>query len=213
MKTGFAYIKFRTIIYFRSEDELMEERDLSTLLSNMADLGIEIKEQPTEEVIEISSKRSLRKRSASEDSLLHKVRNRKTMKPKRNANGALQFETEKEVKNFYLNINKKVKLKPALLETIFEDDETVLEDEEEASTSSGSVGKKMKRILTITNGLNSTKMLKDKRKNLIKKHLGGKKRPKKIALAKFMEYFKQQTVEEVEVPAVVFSGELELLPS
>jgi hypothetical protein len=164
----------------------------------MAQLKIEIKDQvdiPEEEVFEpagSSTKRSLRARSTSEDSL-HRIRNRKVMKPRKNTSGALQFETEKEVKNFYLNINKKVKLKPILLETIIEKDETLSDEDEPSGTKD--IGRKLKRTLAVCDGLNITKALKDRRKGLIKKHLGGKKRPKKMALAKFMEYFKQKVEE------------------
>ena len=174
--------------------------DLSSLLSNMAELEIEIKEkfrraseEPNSELFDEaanSSKRPLRKRSssASEDSL-HRTRNRKVEKPKKKTSSALQFENEKDLKNFYLNINKKVKLKPVLLETIQEKDET-MSDIEESPTKANK--RKVKRSLAICDGLNITKSLKEKRKSLIKKHLGGKKKPKKMALAKFMEYFKQK---------------------
>lgn len=187
--------------------------DLSSLLTNMAQLEIKkignddvqaekVSEDSEDIPVDIpslnndikdcSSTRSLRKRSASDDSL-HRTRNRKVMKPKKNTNGAVKFETEKQVKNFYLNINKKVKMKPVLLETIYEKDET-LSDFEEESTSKSS-GRKVKRALALCDGLNITKSLKEKRKGLIKKHLGGKKKPKRMALAKFMEYFKQKVTE------------------
>lgn len=182
------------------------------LLSNMAQLGIEtnipaeisaIEDETVpddEEDIETSSKRSLRKRSSSEDSL-HRTRNRKHMKPRKNTTGAIQFETEKEVKNFYLNINKKIKkVKPVLLETIFEKDEELSGEEDE--TSSKDTGRKLKRTLAVCDGRNITKALKDKRKGLIRKHMGGKKRPKKIALARFLEYFKQKVTDTVEPGAM-----------
>lgn len=190
--------------------------DFSLLLSNMAQLDIKIKEQIEDKDVKDStnSLRTLRKRSTSED-LLHKTRNRKVHKPKKNTNGALQFENEKEVKNFYLNINKKVKLKPVLLETIHEQDESISEEIESESTNIG--GKKIlkkKRMLTITDGLNVTRTLKDKRKNLIKKHLPGKKRPRKIALSRFMEYFKQKISDDtVDVPDTKLNGEFFGLPS
>lgn len=178
--------------------------ELGSLLSNMAQLEIEIKEEidvevkATDEVFKDdeadahSTKRSLRKRSSSEDSL-HRTRNRKVLKPKKNTTGALQFESEKEVKNFYLNINKKVKLKPMLLETIFEKDESLTETLDEVEKKDS--GRKVKRLLAICDGRNITKSLKEKRKGLIKKHLAGKKKPKKMALAKFMEYFKQKVTD------------------
>jgi len=169
-----------------------EDLLFSSLLSNMAELEIEIKEEirvtPDVTDTETTSKRSLRKRSASED-CLHRTRNRKVQKPKKNTSGALHFENEKDVKNFYLNINKKVKLKPVLLETIFEKDETTSDCEETTQPTKES-GRKVKRAIAICDGLNITKSLKEKRKGLIKKHLQGKKKPKKMALAKFMEYFK-----------------------
>lgn len=150
-----------------------------------------IAEEPTGAEEADPSKRSLRKRSSSEDSL-HRIRNRKVMKPRKNTNGPLQFESEKEVKNFYLNINKKVKLKPVMLETIYEKDESLSNDESGAKET----GRKTKRTLNICDGLNITKALKEKRKGLIKKHLAGKKKPKKMALAKFMEYFKQKVSDD-----------------
>lgn len=169
--------------------------DFSALLTNMAQLEIEIKDQIDGEETESTSRRSLRKRSASEDSL-HGTRNRKIQRPKKNTANAIQFETEKQVKNFYLNINKKVKLKPVLLETIIEQDE---EEGEQSEATTSVFGKKMKRTLNLTDGLNTTKALKDKRKGLIKKHLNGKKKPKRIAHAKFMEYFKQMAEEGAAV--------------
>jgi len=174
---------------------------LSSLLTNMAELEIEIKDknlisgdtEAAHSSIEkrTGSGRSMRTRSASEDSL-HRTRNRKVDKPKKNTTGAVHFETEKEVKNFYLNINKKVKLKPVLLETIYEKDETLSDNEEPADKE---IGRKTKRTLAVCDGFNITKSLKRKREGLIKKHLGGKKKPKKMALAKFMEYFKQKVTD------------------
>jgi hypothetical protein len=87
-------------------------------------------------------------------------------------------------------------VKPALLETIFEGDEE--KQEEETQSISTKIGRKTKRVIELCNGFNITKALKEKRKNLIKKHLGNKKRPKKIALAKFLEYFKEKTTEGQE---------------
>jgi len=179
--------------------------DLSSLLSTMAELEIENKDKnlisgtadlvvdaiASHSSFERRNGRSMRTRSASEDSL-HRTRNRKVEKPKKNTTGALHFETEKEVKNFYLNINKKVKLKPVLLETIYEKDETLSDNEDPANKE---IGRKTKRALAICDGFNITKSLKKKREGLIKKHLGGKKKPKKIALAKFMEYFKQKATD------------------
>lgn len=118
----------------------------------------------------------------------------------------MELKTDKEVLNFYKNINKKIKpVKPVLLETIYEKDESdeaKVKDTQESTGSSEKskeIGKKAKRVIQICDGLNITKALKEKRKNLIKKHLGNKKRPKKIALQKFMEYFKEKTTESSEV--------------
>lgn len=186
--------------------------EFSALLTNMAQLGIKV--DATDEIILVNndaqsdsikteqevtegneeeseadtSKRSLRKRSASDDSL-HKTRNRKIQRPRKNS-ASMQFETEKEVKNFYVNINKKFKsIKPNQLETIFEEDESISEVDD---IETKDTGRKLKRTLAICDGFNITKALKDKRKGLIKKHLGNKKKPKKIALSKFMEFFKEK---------------------
>lgn len=187
--------------------------EYSSMLSNMAQLGIEItaekdkiivvtEEVDGDEIVEIkdeqldtaeASKRSLRKRSNSDDSL-HRTRQRKIQKPKKNN---LQFETEKEVKNFYLNVNKKMKkVKPNLLETIFEADESLTDSQEGHEANGKGTGRKLKRTLAICDGFNITKSLKEKRKGLIRKHLGNKKKPQKMALAKFMEYFKEKTVKD-----------------
>lgn len=142
-----------------------------------------------------TTRAGLRKRSSSADSLLHKTRNRKIERPKKRVESPM---TDTQIKNFYININKKVKLKPNLLETIFEHDE---EDDEESSSLEGSSDsttkkksisiKKFKRLLTLHDGLNATKALKDKRKNLIKKHLGARKHPKKLPKESFMEYLRK----------------------
>lgn len=134
-----------------------EDLSLSSLLVNMAQLGIEIRhpqdiivmnninedetlQEETEEAV--SMKRSLRKRSSSDDSL-HRTRNRKILKPKKNTGSPIQFETEKEAKNFYLNINKKkIKLKPTILETIYEQDETLSDDQQLDESLDKPTGKK-----------------------------------------------------------------------
>lgn len=149
----------------------------------------------SEEISIKAESRSLRKRSLftasshSSDLSLHKIRNRKIQKPKK-------LETESQIKNFYINVNKKVKLKPILLETIYE------EAEEENSSDNNndqvpamsdkkkSIGlRKIKRQIALNDGLNATKSLKEKRKNQIKKYLGSRKKPKKIATEKFMHIF------------------------
>lgn len=96
--------------------------------------------------------------------------------------------------NFYRNVNKKFKTKkPTLLETIYENDEEEIVDIK--CVSARKIGRKFKRTIAIGDGINATKALKEKRKSLVKKHLGNKKKPKKMALAKFMEYFKEKTEE------------------
>ena len=74
--------------------------------------------------------------------------------------------------------------------------------------SSSKIGRKIK----VGDGLNITKALKEKRKNLIKKHLGNKKRPRKMALAKFMEYFKEKSADiplaEIGIDTLIISEEL-----
>lgn len=143
-----------------------------------------------------TTRTGLRKRSSSADSLLHKTRNRKIERPQKRVVSPM---TDSQIKNFYININKKVKLKPNLLETIFEQDD---EDDESSSLDSESGKKKyisikkFKRLLTLHDGLNATKALKDKRKNLIKKHLGARKHPKKMPKETFMEYLRKLNEEQ-----------------
>lgn len=124
--------------------------------------------------------------------LFIRTRNRKIQRPQKRV---VSLTTDTEIKNFYININKKVKLKPNLLETIFEGSEeddssqqSVIDSEKVKNSISS---KKFKRLLTLHDGLNATKALKDKRKSLIKRHLGARKRPKKISKDSFMEYFKK----------------------
>lgn len=136
-----------------------------------------------------ASRTGLRKRSSSADSLLHKTRNRKIERPQKRVVSPM---TDSQIKNFYININKKVKLKPNLLETIFEDDDESSSVEESESGKKKTISiKKFKRLLTLHDGLNATKALKEKRKNLIKKHLGARKHPKKMPKETFMEYLRK----------------------
>lgn len=132
-----------------------------------------------------SSLRSLRKKRSRAD-FMHSTINKVIKKQK---TSAVELKTEKDVKKFYLNINKKIKVKPVLLETIYEQDE----DEEEEELTVKNLGKPSKRTLNICNGFNINKALINKRKNLIKKKFGSRKKPKKMALAKFKEYFKKST--------------------
>lgn len=134
------------------------------------------------------SNRSTRKRASSE-SLLHSTKNKSIKKQK---NNPVHFKTDKEAKKFYLNINKNIKVKPALLETIFEEEEEEGEDEQKKK-----LGKATKRTLAICDGFNITKTLINKRKNQIKRQLGSRKKPRKVALKKFMEDFKKKTAAEM----------------
>lgn len=127
--------------------------------------------------------RKLRKRAGSED-LLHGTRNKVIRKRK---DSHSEFKNDNEVKKFYLNVNKNIKVKPILLETIFEE----LEDEEE-TVQAKQLGKASKRAITIKNGFDISKTLTNKRKSQIKRKLGNRKKPKKVALKKFMEDFKKK---------------------
>lgn len=135
-----------------------------------------------------SEERKLRKRTGSTD-IIHGTKNKAIKKSKDNPGS---FKSEKDAKKFYLNINKNIKVKPVLLETIFEE-----EDEEEDSMSSQmkQLGKASKRTLTIKDGHNISKTLTNKRKNTIKKKLGNRKKPRKVALKTFIENFKRKTSE------------------
>jgi hypothetical protein len=173
--------------------------DLSIVMSQL-----EIKSTPDQldgsdtlvSILPNNTSRSLRKRSLSSCSTnssemsLHKTRNRKIQKPKK----LEKLETDTQIKNFYININKKVKLKPNLLETIFEGEEEETSESnssEVPASDQKSIGlRKIKRQIIINDGLNATKSLKEKRKNQIKKFLGSRrKKPKKIGTEKFMQYF------------------------
>lgn len=130
--------------------------------------------------------RKLRQRSAASTGL-HETIN-KTIKKKKENTGS--FKSERDVRKFYLNINKNIKaVKPVLLETIFEE-----EEEEDKISSIKKLGKASKRTLTIKDGYNISKALTNKRKSIIKKKLGNrKKKSKKVALKKFIEDFKTKT--------------------
>lgn len=126
--------------------------------------------------------RKLRKRLTTD---IHRTQN-KAIKKKKDISGS--FKSDKDTKKFYLNINKNIKLKPVLLETIFE-------EEDEEHIQEVQLGKAAKRTLMIKDGhKNSTsKALINKRKSQIKKKFGRRKRPKKVALKSFIEDFKKKT--------------------
>jgi len=172
---------------------------LKSLLLNMAQLGIESNAEITVPE-DAPSGRSLRKRSctstSSSELALHKTNRRTIQKPRRKS-AASTFESDKEVKNFYINVNKgNIKVKPNSLETIFEKEEEEQESSGEASGDKKEMGtRKVKRTLQLCDGLNVTKALLSKRKSQVKKQFGNKKKPKKIALAKFMEYFKDKVAQ------------------
>lgn len=131
--------------------------------------------------MENSTKRKLRKRKES-------INNTKNNRMKKKRDYTDTFKSEKDAKKFYLNINKNVKVKPALLETIFEEEEDIKNENSNVRTK---FGKAIKRSLTIKDGFNLSKTLTNKRKNVIKKKLGHrKKRTKKTSLKKFIEDFK-----------------------
>jgi hypothetical protein len=125
-----------------------------------------------------------RKRSSSEDAM-HSIN--KVIKKRKLSSSTIEFKTEKDVKKFYLNINKNVKVKPTLLETIFEKDESL---EEETFTKD--LGRATKRTLNVCDGFNINKSLIKKRKNLIKKNWGSRKKPRKVALKTFKEEFQKK---------------------
>lgn len=136
-----------------------------------------------------STGRNLRKRSmSSESSLLRPTKNKSI---KKNKDNPAQFNSIKETEKFYLNINKKVKVKPILLETIFEEEEE-MDEEDTETTVQTQLGKATKRFLTIGDGFKINKALINRRKNQIKRQLGSRKKPKKVALKKFMEDFKEK---------------------
>jgi hypothetical protein len=125
--------------------------------------------------------------------------------------------SEKDIKNFYLSVNKKMpNVKATPLETIFEDEEADANETAEVSEdeSSGTMintflmkkCKKLRRTLHLSDGFNINKALQLKRKNRVKKYLGKKpKKFKKISMSNFMDYLKtlensiseeKETVEE-----------------
>lgn len=154
-------------------------------LSEPENIGI-VNEEP--------NSRSLRRKRANS---LHSIQN-KIIKKRKNNTTAIEFKDEKETRKFYLNINKNIKVKPILLETIFEHDETMEDEEEqEQEVVVKTMGKPSKRVLNICDGFNINKSLINKRKNLIKKKFGSRRKPKKVALAKFMEEFKKKQSHEL----------------
>lgn len=154
----------------------------------------EVQESPNIEEIEVApgspktEGRRLRHKRPAED-LLHRTKNKAI---KKNKDNPVSFKSEKQAEKFYLNINKNIKVKPVLLETIFEEEED--ETEPNKSVQAKQLGKASKRTLIIKDGFNITKALTNKRKSQIKKKFGSRKKPKKVALKKFMEDFKQKTL-------------------
>lgn len=150
----------------------------------------------------IAEVRKSARRSSTSEQNLHKTNRRTICKPKKK-NFDLDSGNQKAIKNFYLNINKSSKFKAIPLETIYEQDEDD-EDVDDVNISSSSNPKdigtrKIKRCLTVTTGLKANKTLSNKRKSQIKKHLGPRKRAKKISINNFMEYFKSQTNQTEDV--------------
>ena len=137
-----------------------------------------------DESMQTGSERTLRRKRSSSEDAMHSIKN-KVIKRRKISSSTIEFKTEKDVKKFYLNINKNVKVKPALLETIFE-------EEEEEETFTKDLGRATKRTLNICDGFNINKSLIKKRKNLIKKNWGSRKKPKKVALQKFKEDFQKK---------------------
>lgn len=160
-------------------------------MESMGSLSVVSTENDTPEL-----RKSSRRSSISEQNL-HKTNRRTICKPKKKTFD-LDSGNQTAIKNFYLNINKSSKFKAIPLETIYEqneDEEDVDVDEVNISSSSNQkdIGtRKIKRCLNVTSGLKANKTLSNKRKSQIKKHLGPRKRAKKISINNFMEYFKSQ---------------------
>lgn len=163
---------------------------MDVMMESMESLSVVSTENDTPEL-----RKSSRRSSISEQNL-HKTNRRTISKPKKKTFD-LDPGNQTAIKNFYLNINKSSKFKAIPLETIYEQDEED-DDVDEVNISSSSsnqkdIGtRKIKRCLTVTSGLKANKTLSNKRKSQIKKHLGPRKRAKKISINNFMEYFKSQ---------------------
>jgi hypothetical protein len=180
---------------------------LHSLLIEMASLDIEKPESSITLVVTenlnnndptptTTSSRRLRNLRSTSEECLHKINRRTIQRPKKQV--PLSFDNEKDAKDFYVTFNKKnQKVKPNLLETIYEET-----DEEESLTEDSLNGshkdmgkKKLKRAINCCDGLNVTKALTTKRKAKVKHFFNARKKPRKIALAKFMEYFKEKICE------------------
>lgn len=152
-------------------------------------------DQPDSNTARFGLRKSTRARSSSTEESLHKTNRRTIAKPKKMIS---VDSSEKDIKNFYLNINKKkINVKPAPLETINEEEnEDILNEttEDEANLSINSFltkkSRKLKRSLSLNDGLNINKALQTKRKNRIKKVFGKRTRSKKIKMSNFMSYLK-----------------------
>lgn len=167
----------------------------------MEDLSLEkLEEEETEDTIIVThratdddtiqpdpTERCLRRKRKNSDDLMHMTKNRAIKK--RKSDTSVELKTEKDVRKYYLNINKNVKVKPVLLETIFERDESL---EEDTQHNAKDLGRATKRTLNICDGFNINKSLIKKRKNLIKKNWGSRKKPRKVALKKFKEDFQKK---------------------
>lgn len=191
----------------------------------MEKLTIDFSSQSTIDEADATSSRfglrkSTRARSNSSNENLHKLNRRTIARPKK---VITVDSSDKDIKNFYLNINKKnVNVKSSALETIQEEenennlDETT-EDEGNLSLNSFLTKKsrKLKRSLSFNDGLNINKTLQTKRKNRIKKVFGKRAKVKKMKMANFMTYLKsleESSVEETENPSIN-GGTLETIPA
>jgi hypothetical protein len=171
--------------------------DSTTLVTNEA--HSEPEEVGVQEAKRLLQRSLRRKRSNSEnDSLLHSINQKnKSIKKRKNSTCQADLKTDKDVRKYYLNINKNIKVKPILLETIYEQfsDESIGDKSEQGGGGEDvkKLGKASKRTIKISNGFDISKSLITKRKKLIKKNMGSRKKPKKVALAKFIEEFKNKT--------------------
>ena len=129
-----------------------------------------------------------RKLRNKRDDLLHGTKNKSIQKKKASSSNPAEFKTERQAEKYYLNINKNIKVKPIPLETIFEENE----ETDDSVAVQKQLGKASKRTLKIKDGLKN-KTLSNIRKNKIKRKLGARKQPKKVALKKFVEDFKKKT--------------------
>ncbi|XP_036337621.1 protein tantalus [Rhagoletis pomonella] len=150
----------------------------------------------------LSQRRNLPRRACKENSL--KLKRRSIMKPKRHTSRSCDFSMLRpaQIKKIYCN-QKLTSFHPAKLETIFEEPQAEPRRGEAAPASSTGLRfiglRKIRRSLSCSDGLNTTKTLIKQRRAKIRKIFGKTHLHKKIALNDFIDKLNRSFADDADV--------------